>query len=126
MKRRYAWQLDRGNLPDVAQMNAAAQGLIGSHDFAAFGSAPSGKPNETTVREVIRAEWKNENNALTFTIEANAFLYRMVRRIVMALVQVGRGQISPEKLREFLESKDAQRLKGLAPACGLCLVNVKY
>ncbi len=130
LKRRFAWQLEHGTLPDVERMNAAAESLIGSHDFAAFGSAPSGKPDETTVRELIRAEWKgkrkNENDALTFTIEANAFLYRMVRKIVMALVQVGRGQISPDQVREILQSKDAQRLKGLAPACGLCLVEVKY
>lgn len=125
--RRTAWQLDRK--PDLALMNSAAAWLVGSHDFAAFGSAPSGREAETTVRDVLRAAWReeeNERDALVFTIEANAFLFRMVRRLTLALVRVGQGQLSAGELLEILESKDAQRIKGLAPACGLCLVDVKY
>ncbi|GIV83700.1 MAG: tRNA pseudouridine synthase A [Candidatus Roseilinea sp.] len=122
--RRFAWQLEQR--PDIAAMNAAAQQLIGWHDFAAFGSPPSGRPGETTVRQVLRAEWQASDERLRFTIEANAFLFRMVRRIVMALVRVGRGEYGPDEFREMLESRDAQRIQGLAPACGLCLVEVKY
>lgn len=122
--RRFAWQLEQR--PDVTVMNEAAQRLIGSHDFAAFGSSPSGRSEETTVREVLRADWQAMNDRLYFTIEANAFLFRMVRRIVMALVRVGRGEYSPDEIENMLESGDAQRIKGLAPACGLCLVDVKY
>lgn len=108
-------------------MNSAAAHLIGSHDFAAFGSAPSGREEETTVRDVLRAEWREDGrDALVFTIEANAFLFRMVRRLVLALVRVGQGQMSAGEFLEILESRDAQRIKGLAPACGLCLVDVKY
>jgi tRNA pseudouridine38-40 synthase len=124
LRRRFAWHLQ--DMPDVARMNEAAHSLVGSHDFAAFGSAPSGRESETTVRNMIRAEWLQIGDALKFTVEANAFLYRMVRRTVMALVQVGHGQISPAELGEILESKNSQRLKGIAPACGLCLVDVKY
>ncbi len=128
LRQRFAWHLE--HLPDVRWMNEAALHLVGSHDFAAFGSAPSGRDDEPTVREVLRAAWRlvdeGETHTLIFTIEANAFLYRMVRRIVMALVRVGRGQLSPDGFREMLISRDAQRLKGLAPACGLCLVDVKY
>lgn len=122
--RRFAWQLEQR--PDVTVMNEAAQRLIGSHDFAAFGSPPSGRSEETTVREVLRADWQAMNDRLCFTIEANAFLFRMVRRIVMALVRVGRGEYGPDEIENMLESGDAQRIKGLAPACGLCLVDVKY
>lgn len=123
--RRTTWQLER-NL-DLANMNSAAAQLIGSHDFAAFGSAPSGREEETTVRDVLKAEWRESRcNALLFTIEANAFLFRMVRRLVLALVRVGQGQLSADELKDILESRDAQRIKGLAPACGLCLVDVKY
>lgn len=124
LRRRFAWHLE--HLPDVRQMNEAAAALLGSHDFAAFGSAPSGRPDETTRRDLYRAEWRQQDDTLIFGIEANAFLYRMVRRIVLALIRVGRGQMTPAQLREILESRDAQRMKGLAPACGLCLVNVKY
>lgn len=122
--RRFAWQLEQR--PDVAVMNEAARRLIGLHDFAAFGSAPSGRAEETTVREVLRADWQTAEERLWFTIEANAFLFRMVRRIVMALVRVGRGEYGPDEIENMLESGDAQRIKGLAPACGLCLVDVKY
>ncbi len=124
LKRRYALQLLR--TPDVERMNAAAQIIIGEHDFAAFGSAPSGRERATTVRRVLRAQWCAEEDTLRFTIEANAFLFQMVRRIVHALLLVGDGRWSPEMLRALLESRDPQRLKGLAPPQGLCLVKVTY
>jgi tRNA pseudouridine38-40 synthase len=125
LMRRTAWQLNRE--PDLAAMNRAAAQLVGSHDFAAFGSAPSGRNEETTVRDVVRAAWQARGcEALVFTIEANAFLFRMVRRLALALVRVGLGQSSADNLKDILESRDAQRIKGLAPACGLCLVDVKY
>lgn len=123
--RRTTWQLERR--PDTALMNSAAAQLVGSHDFAAFGSAPSGREEETTVRDVMRAVWRaEERGALVFEIEANAFLFRMVRRLVLALVRVGQGQMNVGEFLEVMESRDAQRIKGLAPACGLCLVDVKY
>ena len=124
MLRRFAWQLERA--PDLQAMNEAAHMLVGVHDFAAFGSPPSGRPEESTVREVFRAGWQDLGDCLRFTIEANAFLFRMVRRIVMALVRVGWHEYAPEEIGHILERKDAQRVKGLAPACGLCLVEVKY
>jgi tRNA pseudouridine38-40 synthase len=124
MLRRFAWHLERR--PDLGAMNEAARLLVGVHDFAAFGSPPSGRPEESTVREVLRAGWQETDDRLCFTIEANAFLFRMVRRIVMALVRVGWHEYTPEIISDMLESKDAQRVKGLAPACGLCLVEVKY
>ena len=133
--RRYAWQV-REPL-DVRCMNEAAARLIGEYDFAAFGTAPQG---DVTVRRVIRAEWRETRREvrrealerwpmgyrLVFTIEANAFLFRMVRRIVKALVQAGEGQLSAEDISDILTSKDSQRVKGLAPACGLCLLKVTY
>ncbi len=124
LMRRFAWQLEQR--PDVQAMNEAARRLIGAHDFAAFGSAPLKRAGESTVREVLRAEWQAADDRLWFTIEANAFLFRMVRRIVMALVRVGRGEYSPDEIEDVLKSRDAQRIKGLAPACGLCLVDVRY
>lgn len=124
LRRRYAWQLEAE--PDLAAMNEAGQALLGRHDFAAFGSAPSGDVGETTVRDVLRAEWRRSELGLAFEVEANAFLYRMVRRMVMLLVRVGQGRVAPAEVRAILESRDAGRIKGLAPACGLCLVDVKY
>jgi tRNA pseudouridine38-40 synthase len=126
--RLYTWQMERRL--DVDAMNAAANVLIGEHDFAAFGTAPHG---DVTVRHVLQAAWAPMDRIcymtgmmLRFTIEANAFLFRMVRRIVMALVRVGCGQLSVDNLRDILASKDSQRVKGMAPACGLNLAKVTY
>jgi tRNA pseudouridine38-40 synthase len=104
-------------------MNEAAGRLIGEYDFAAFGTPPQG---DVTVRRVQQARWEQDGVLLRFTIEANAFLYRMVRHIVNALVLVGRGGLSADDLSAVLESKDSQRIKGIAPACGLCLTGVTY
>lgn len=121
LTRRYEWQV---NLRlDRAAIQRATQWLIGEHDFAAFGSAPYG---DVTVRHVMRAEWNGEDGQWRFTIEANAFLFRMVRRIVATLVRVGSGQLDPDEVKEILTNRDARRVKGAAPACGLCLTQVNY
>jgi tRNA pseudouridine38-40 synthase len=134
LERRYAW-LVRPPL-DVRSMNEAAGGLIGEFDFVAFGTAPKG---DVTVRRVMQAEWHAVDDPgglagaggpwphrLVFCIEANAFLFRMVRRIVRVLTLVGQGNLSAGSVGEILASKDPQRVKGMAPACGLCLVKVTY
>ncbi len=130
LMRRYAWVREvtviAPDKPDIQKMNMAAAQLLGVHDFAAFGNAPSG---ENTVRRMLRANWETVAEAplsLKFTIEANAFLFRMARRIVNILVQVGLGKFEPNQVGEILRSRDLSRAQGLAPACGLNLVNVKY
>lgn len=122
--RLYAWQM-YGTL-NVAQMNAAAAHLIGPHDFAAFGAATTG---ESTERNVYRAEWREvagDYRQLKFVIEANGFLYRMVRRVVATLVRVGRGKLAADDVAAILQSRDATQVKDTAPAYGLCLVDVTY
>ena len=123
LSRRFAWQL--GRALDAGKMNRAAQRLTGEHDFVAFGSAPSGS-GETTIRNVLRAEWREEGDKLVFLVEANAFLFRMVRRMVAALVRAGAGELSEDEVGDLLDSRNPDRVKGAAPACGLCLVKVNY
>jgi len=122
MRDRFAWQV--GRPLDVAVMNDAASMLIGVHDFAAFGSPTS--ESESTVRRVMRAQWDEHGDDLVFTIEANAFLYRMVRRVVNALVKVGSGRVSRAEFADTLANCDHNRIAGLAPAAGLCLTYVAY
>ncbi len=108
---------------DVAAMQTAAQALIGRHDFSAFGSPPQG---DNPVREVFRAEWRVELPWLVFEIEADAFLYRMVRMLVGTLVRVGLQRLPPEAVAAILRQK-ARHLAGpAAPACGLVLTSVTY
>jgi tRNA pseudouridine38-40 synthase len=108
---------------DVERMNQAATLLVGVHDFATFGQPTQG---ESTVREVLWAGWKDTGQILTFEIEANAFLRRMVRTIVGTLLAVGKGQRSVESIGAVLAARDRSLAAPPAPACGLCLVEVKY
>ena len=107
------------------EMEKATARLIGEHDFSSFRS--TGSPTRTTLRRVIRAEWKRGPNGLIrFEIEANGFLKQMVRSIVGTLVEVGKGKINEEEFRRILESKDRRKAGPTAPAQGLFLKEVKY
>ena len=98
--------------------------FLGTHDFAAIGSPM--KPKGTTVRTVTKAEWKRmPDGEWQFEVRADAFLYRMVRRLVYVQVSVAQGRCSVEKVQNAL-SKQGQLLAGLAPAHGLTLVEVTY
>jgi tRNA pseudouridine38-40 synthase len=121
LKRRTTWQVAREL--DVGWMAEASGCLLGRQDFATFGKPPQG---HNTVRTVYKAEWTAAGARLTFDIEADAFLYRMVRSIVGALVQVGWHEISPDEFKGFLEARDRSLVKLVAPAQGLCLMRVDY
>jgi len=132
---------------DLGAMQQAAGVLIGEHDFATFGQPTQG---DVTVRRVLVAEWRSEvigagsalpragdgthgrdprtgdGTWLHFDIEANAFLYRMVRSIVGTLLQVGRGTLSVEGVEAALAARDRDRAGPTAPPHGLCLVQVSY
>ena len=104
-------------------MNDAAAVLIGSHDFATFGQPPAG---ENTVRHVYRAEWQRQDTELIFFIEANAFLYRMVRSLVGTLVEVGNGKFSVAQFQAAFQAADRSQAGTTAPAQGLFLKSVTY
>lgn len=108
---------------DVAAMQAAARQVVGEHDFAAFGQPPQG---EGTVRQVLRAAWSGEPPWLFFDIEANAFLYRMVRSLVGTMLQVGLGLMTVEDFARILASGERAQAGPTAPPHGLCLVEVQY
>jgi tRNA pseudouridine38-40 synthase len=114
---------------DVGMMREASRQLIGRHDFAAFGKPTQG---DSTIREVIRAEWfveyskGMEGRLLAFEITANAFIYRMVRNIVGTLLRVGRGELTPDEVMALLGTGDRVAAGPPAPARGLCLVRVEY
>jgi tRNA pseudouridine38-40 synthase len=120
--RRTAWHVKEPL--DVPQMAAASRYLVGTHDFTTFGRPPDGRENG--VRTVLGAEWVARDNVLTFEIEANAFLYRMVRSIVGTLVLVGAGRLPAEEVAEMLLARDRSLVRQVAPAMGLCLTKVSY
>jgi tRNA pseudouridine38-40 synthase len=120
---RTAWHITRPL--DASAMQQAAGHLIGEHDFAAFGR-PTHPDSTNTVRTVYKAQWATHGVYSAFIIEANAFLQRMVRRIVGALVQVGDGSHSPDVIADHLAAAGSTRAGPSAPPQGLSLINVKY
>lgn len=108
---------------DMEQMNLAAAHLVGEHDFATFGTPPHG---ESTIRKLFVANWRREADLLIFTIEANAFLYRMVRSVVGSLKLVGDGRWTVAEFVAGFAAADRQQAGTTAPAHGLYLVSVVY
>ena len=123
--RRWSWHLtDR---PDVAAMQAAANRLVGTHDFASFLGHRSQEPSaRTTVRAVERATWWIDGDLIGFEITANAFLRHMVRGIVGTLIEVGRGRLEPAQFGSILEAADRRQAGANAPPHGLMLTGVDY
>lgn len=121
-ERRYVYELpDRLN---VGKMKLAASFLIGKHDFKAFTSAKKGK--KSTVRNIDNITIEKIGNELVFNYSGDGFLYHMVRIITGTLIEVGRGERSPESVKELLE-KGSRDMSGLlVPAKGLCLMEVRY
>jgi tRNA pseudouridine38-40 synthase len=97
--------------------------VIGEHDFAAFGRPTAG---ESTVRVMHRVVIGSDLPWITIDMEANGFLYRMVRSIVGTLIEVGLGRIPVERLAQIMESRDRSQAEVTAPPHGLCLMRVNY
>ena len=119
---RYSW-LVRDPL-NLAAMNCAARIFVGEHDFAAFRSL--GTDVTTTVRRVISSEWTRDGDVFLYRVEATSFLRHMVRAMVAAMVDVGRGKLTPEKIATILAGLNRQAAPANAPPGGLYLVEVRY
>lgn len=121
--RQYIWHIKRPL--DLKPMQKACRYLVGRHDFKSFEG--SGSPRSHTTRQVYRAEIKaDQPDHLRFAIEADGFLRFMVRNIVGTLVDVGLGQISPDRFKAILKAKDRNQASPTAPPQGLFLVQVNY
>ena len=128
IRERFAWRLWPGIRGDLLEETASL--FLGTHDFSAFGSPTT--PNGGTVRTVMKAEWsQTEGDTWQFEVQADAFLYRMVRRLVFVQVAVAQQKASAETIARFLADgaaagKRRELPAGLAPAHGLTLVEVVY
>lgn len=122
LRDRYAWQV--WPIPDHSLLDRAASLLTGTHDFAAFGAPPHA--GRSTIRHIYRAIWSESGDEVYFDVTGNAFLYRMVRRLVGVQVRIAQSRLPIEALNAYLEQPDAGKVLELAPAQGLSLIRVYY
>lgn len=109
---------------DVEKMAQAAALLVGEHDFKSFCAAAA--VVDSTVRRIYELSVEKEGSEIVIRVQGNGFLYNMVRIIAGTLMEVGRGNLEPEKVREILDAKDRQAAGPTAPACGLTLVKYEF
>ena len=109
---------------DPAAMNAAAQAVLGEHDFAAFCRS---RPGATTVRAVLAAGWVQAGPGVVMaTVTADAFCHNMVRALAGAMLAVGEGSRPPDWLAGVLAARVRDPAVRVAPPHPLCLEEVRY
>lgn len=110
---------------DADRMNEAARHLIGEHDFASFAKINHGR--ESTVRTIYDcAARATEAHRCHVNVAGSGFLYNMVRIIAGTLMEVGRGAIEPEAMRDILAAADRRAAGPTLPPTGLCLQWIRY
>jgi tRNA pseudouridine38-40 synthase len=126
IRERFVWRVWPAISGDLLAKTAKL--FLGTQDFSAFGSPTT--PTGGTVRTVMKAEWSQTEKDGTwhFDVQADAFLYRMVRRLVFVQVAIAQGKVSTEVIaRSLAKQTSTEKLPaGLAPAHGLTLVEVAY
>lgn len=113
----------RGQL-DVEAMNMAAQQLLGEQDFSSFRAANCQAKHAVRTIETISVT--RENGFIVFDIQANSFLYHMVRNIVGALLAVGSGEQDSAWFAKLIAAQNRQLAPAMAAPTGLYLVAIGY
>ncbi len=119
----YTWHHYQ-ELLDVEQMEQAILPLLGRHHLSAFHRSDSSRTHSWV--EVQAVSCKRVGSLISIEIQANGFLYGMVRLLVGMLVLVGRGDLSCERFTEIWQTERRDLVKHSAPAKGLCLLRVGY
>ncbi len=109
---------------DMDKMKQATKALFDYNDFKAFSKAHSGTKHYLV--ELYEAYWIQENDKIIFTISANRFLRNMVRAIVGTMLEIGRGKLTIQEMRHFIEARNRKLSTFTAPANGLFLTDIKY
>ncbi len=104
-------------------MREGAKLFLGTHDFSKF--AGKVEKNKSTIRTILRSTWDCKSETLFYEVEGNAFLPHQVRRMVGALVDLGRDRLNLKDIQDMLNGKGKARSNSI-PAKGLCLEKVIY
>jgi tRNA pseudouridine38-40 synthase len=120
-KRLVWWVKDPLSLP---AMRRAAKLWTGRHDFASFCENPEG--HESTAVVVEKSDLLDREHEIHYRVEASHFLWKMVRRLVGTLVEIGRGNLTDAEVERLLAERSSAPAKWTAPPSGLFLENVRY
>ena len=112
------------NEPDYDLMCAAAEKIIGTHDFAAFKS--TGTTVDSTVRTVFTSCWQKNGSMWTYIVSGNGFLYNMVRIFAGTMLAIGTHTLPPDAIERALHTRFRADAGPTAPAHGLTLWRVSY
>lgn len=121
--RPYCWHYYNEPL-ELARMQAAVAPLLGKHHLAAFHRSDSGRSHSWV--DVQDVGCHQSGDFISIEIQANGFLYGMVRLLVGMLVQVGNGDLSVAQFTDIWQTEQRDRVRHSAPAKGLCLLRVGY
>jgi tRNA pseudouridine38-40 synthase len=137
--KRYRYVIQDGPLPNLFMrrycchskahldrdaMSRAARVLVGWHDFSSFET--SGAPRMSSVRTITHLAINRVGEWIWIDVEADGFLYNMVRAIAGTLINVGRGYWPEERVAEIIRAEDRAQAGPTAPAQGLFLMRVRY
>jgi len=113
-------------------MKKAAKVLVGKHDFSSFTSEVArqkGKEGKelSAIRTIRKFTVKRSGFLVLFSVEADGFLYHMVRNLVGTLLEVGWGKLQPGQIQKILTARNRRKNPGATiPSTGLTLITVKY
>ena|SRR5579862_9445970 len=114
---------------DVQKMSKAASLLLGRHDFICFRASDPSRPHESTIVDIEAAAIEADGEIIQFRIAGSHFLWRMVRRIVGALVKVGTAELSVPDFEQLVDGRCDAKFDvaaWTAPASGLFLEEIRY
>ena len=109
---------------DEAFLSAQAKDFIGTHCFDSF--CASGSSVESTVRTVMNADVERDGDMVVFRVEADGFLYNMVRIMAGTLIDISRGKLPPDSIGVIIEARNRFAAGCTAPARGLYLNKIHY
>jgi tRNA pseudouridine38-40 synthase len=115
---------------DESAMQAAAQAVVGEHDFTSFAAVDpeQGKDDaaQSNVRRISDSSWECDGDFLIYRVFGNGFLHHMVRNLVGTFLLIGKGTITPADIPTIIAARSRAAAGPTAPARGLYLVSAEY